>query len=106
MQHELIEIHGYTAETHYVWTEDDYRLDVHRVLPPEDRIPPVSDAHIIDWSTSGKNHNTSVSPESCDRGISETSGTVASLKIPVLVHHGLLSSSADFVLLGSNDALG
>ncbi|XP_011148565.1 lipase 3 isoform X1 [Harpegnathos saltator] len=106
--HELIETHGYIAETHYVWTEDDYRLNVHRVLPPDDRISPVSlGVHTIDWLGSmvnnSKNHNSSVSPESCDRVSDRAS--VASSKIPVLVHHGLLSSSADWVLLGSHKAL-
>ncbi|XP_014486359.1 PREDICTED: lipase 3-like isoform X2 [Dinoponera quadriceps] len=106
--HELIESHGYIAETHHIWTEDDYRLDVHRVLPPDDRIPSVSlEAHTVDWTAVidyDKNHNSSIPPESCDR-VSEAPGIVASSKVPVLVFHGLLSSSADWVLLGSHNAL-
>lgn len=109
LQPELIEVHGYIAETHYVWTEDDYRLDVHRVLPADDRISPVSlDTHTIGWTVvndGSTNHNSSVSPESCHR-VSETPDKNASSKVPVLIIHGLLSSSADWVLLGSHNALG
>lgn len=30
---ELITAHGYKSETHHIWTEDEYCLDIHRVLP-------------------------------------------------------------------------
>ncbi|XP_032664161.1 lipase 3-like [Odontomachus brunneus] len=105
---ELIKTHGYIAETHNVWTEDDYRLRVHRVLPSDDRIPPVSlDDHTNDWNVADiydSNHNSSVSPESCHQ-TSETPCAFTSSKVPVLLFHGLLSSSADWVLLGSHNAL-
>ncbi|KYN32149.1 Lipase 3, partial [Trachymyrmex septentrionalis] len=62
---ELIEAHGYIAETHQICTEDGYYLTVHRVLP-NDRVPSVP---------------------------------------PVIINHGLASSSADWVLLGPHKAL-
>lgn len=78
---ELIEAHGYTSETHYVWTEDGYRLDVHRVIS---RIEEKKNVGSID---------------------KKQKNLVESYKAPILVSHGLLSSSADWVLLGPDNAL-
>lgn len=108
-QDELIKVHGYIAETHKVWTDDNYRLNVHRVLHPDDRIPPVSlndyDTKCTVANDSSENYNSSISPKSCHQ-VSKDPCTPASSKVPVLILHGLLSSSADWVLLGPHNALG
>lgn len=112
MQPKLIKAHGYIAETHQIWTEDDYCLNVHRVLPPNDRVPsnidiphPNLDTNIT-FINNDKNSDSSDSLncqqvlealESCNTNIS---------KLPVIVSHGLMSSSADWVLLGPHKALG
>ncbi|XP_078044145.1 lipase 3 [Augochlora pura] len=83
---ELIEAHGYTAETHSIWTEDGYCLDVHRVLPPK--------SHGNSCNEDGENSVTSLN-----------NVNVTEARVPVLIHHGLLSSSADWVLLGPKKAL-
>ncbi|XP_043791676.1 lipase 3-like [Apis laboriosa] len=75
---ELISAHGYKSEIHHIWTEDEYCLDIHRVLPKS-------------YQNSNYNYG------SCEIS---TKGP-----IPVLIHHGLLSSSADWVLLGPKKAL-
>ncbi|KYQ54206.1 Lipase 3 [Trachymyrmex zeteki] len=62
---ELIEAHGYVAETHQICTEDGYYLTVHQI-----------------------------------------SGCyISSSRLPVIINHGLVSSSADWVLLGPHKAL-
>lgn len=83
---ELIRAHGYVAETHHIWTEDGYCLDVHRVLPPKSQGNPSNDLNENDV----KNLN--------DKNVTEA-------RVPILIHHGLLSSSADWVLLGPKKAL-
>ncbi|XP_011695877.1 PREDICTED: lipase 3-like [Wasmannia auropunctata] len=108
---ELIETHGYAAETHQICTEDGYYLTVHRVLS-NDRVPSVSlnvDA-IIKTNTAGianenEDRNLSVSTD-CHR-VLETHGChiSPSSKLPVIINHGLVSSSADWVLLGPDKAL-
>ncbi|RLU17504.1 hypothetical protein DMN91_009739 [Ooceraea biroi] len=99
---ELIEAHGYKAETHKIWTEDGYGLAVHRVLPSNDRVPSVPNIDsTINTSTdcSVECHNSSASVEA-----PESRGS-ASSRLPVLLCHGLLSSSSDWVLLGPHEAL-
>ncbi|KAG5307850.1 LIP3 Lipase, partial [Pseudoatta argentina] len=104
---ELIEAHGYIAETHQICTEDDYYLTVHRVLP-NDRVPSVSlNADIINTDATVMNsedHNLSISAESYQ--LLETSGScISSSRSPVILNHGLICSSADWVLLGPHKAL-
>ncbi|XP_076298733.1 lipase 3 isoform X1 [Lasioglossum baleicum] len=82
---ELIRAHGYTAETHHIWTKDGYCLDVHRVLPPKSHENPSNGL--------------------CDDGVNLNDQNITEARIPILVHHGLLSSSADWVLLGPKKAL-
>lgn len=88
---ELIQNHGYKAETHHIWTEDGYCLDVHRVLP----------------STSDENSNCDLKEilRDDDNATFNYSSEECKERVPVLIHHGLLSSSADWVLLGPNKAL-
>ncbi|XP_063989587.1 lipase 3-like [Diachasmimorpha longicaudata] len=83
---ELIFHHGYRDETHHVWTEDGYRLEIHRVLPPI------------------------VETKSQEPDIETGSGTIYDTETKcsrptIVIHHGLLSSSADWVLLGPKRAL-
>lgn len=110
MQPELIKIHGYIPETHRVWTEDGYCLNAHRVLSPRDQVSIKADSitntdtAVID--NSSKDSNLSTSPD-CHHVLTEAleySG--ANSKLPVIVSHGLISSSADWVLLGPHKALG
>uniref|UniRef100_A0ABD2W8F1 AB hydrolase-1 domain-containing protein n=1 Tax=Trichogramma kaykai TaxID=54128 RepID=A0ABD2W8F1_9HYME len=75
---ELITKHGYIAETHHAWTEDGYRLELHRVV----RKAKYEDV----------NDDLNAKKEQ-------------KVKIPILINHGLLSSSADWVLLGPRKAL-
>lgn len=108
LQPELIEAHGYVAETHQICTEDGYYLTVHRVLP-NDRVPSVSlNADIINTDAAVMNsedHNLSISAENYQ--LSEISGCyISSSRLPVIINHGLVSSSADWVLLGPHKALG
>ncbi|KAM0731929.1 Lipase 3 [Formica fusca] len=106
---ELIKIHGYIPETHRVWTEDGYCLNAHRVLSPRDQVSikvdsiTNTDTAVID--NSSKDSNLSTSPD-CHHVLTEAleySG--ANSKLPVIVNHGLISSSADWVLLGPHKAL-
>ncbi|KOX68109.1 Lipase 3 [Melipona quadrifasciata] len=83
---ELIVAHGYKSETHHIWTEDGYCLDVHRVLPKS--------CQNSDCNINENNVQTNESHE-----------VASKKKVPVLIHHGLLSSSADWVLLGPKKAL-
>ncbi|KYN14969.1 PREDICTED: lipase 3-like [Trachymyrmex cornetzi] len=104
---ELIEAHGYIAETHQICTEDDYYLTVHRVLP-NDRVPSKSlNADIINTNAAvinSEDYNLSISTES--HQLLETSECyISSSRLPVIINHGLLSSSADWVLLGPHKAL-
>ncbi|XP_011055499.1 PREDICTED: lipase 3-like [Acromyrmex echinatior] len=104
---ELIEAHGYIAEIHQICTEDDYYLTVHRVLP-NDRVPSVSlNADIINTDATVMNsedHNLSISAESYQ--LLETSGScISSSRSPVILNHGIVCSSADWVLLGPHKAL-
>lgn len=66
---QLIALHGYRAESHFVLTEDGYILTVHRI-------------------PHSKNSTTKSSPRKT-----------------VLLHHGLLGSSADWVLTGPEKGL-
>ncbi|XP_043260210.1 lipase 3-like isoform X2 [Colletes gigas] len=83
---ELIEAHGYISETHHIWTEDGYCLDVHRVLPPK------TDEN-LGCDPSENNYADYKFPQNTKS------------RVPILIHHGLLSSSADWVLLGPKKAL-
>lgn len=107
MQPELIKAHGYIPETHHIWTEDGYCLNVHRVLSPRDQVSIKADS-IINTDTavidnSSKDSNLSTSPD-CHRVLEALE--YADSRLPVIVSHGLISSSADWVLLGPQKALG
>ncbi|XP_043497848.1 lipase 3-like [Polistes fuscatus] len=109
---ELIEHHGYISETHYIWTEDDYCLTVHRIIGPKTSNVQLTNSNVtsnteqivtddleksnllnLDKSTlTGKPE--SINPEDN-----------SSSRPPVIINHGVLSSSADWVLLGPQKAL-
>ncbi|XP_012526370.1 lipase 3 [Monomorium pharaonis] len=110
---EMIEAHGYIAETYQICTEDDYYLTVHRVLSSNDRVlssvsinaDPVTNTDAAAIDKNSEDCNLSVSPNF--RGISNILGshTNSSSKLPVIINHGLLSCSKDWVLLGPQKAL-
>ncbi|XP_029170659.1 lipase 3-like isoform X2 [Nylanderia fulva] len=103
---QLIQAHGYISETHHIWTEDGYCLSVHRVLSSNDRVPlnadPIINTTAVDNNSEDSNSSTSSDyhriQEAC-----ESSG--AGSKLPVIVNHGVVSCSADWVLLGPHKAL-
>jgi len=96
-QPELIEAHGYKAEIHEIWTEDGYGLNVHRVLPPNDRVSNVD-------SINANSNNSIEYHDSLNSA--KASCTSISPRLPVLLCHGFICSSADWVLLGPQKALG
>ncbi|KAL6440421.1 hypothetical protein ACFW04_003148 [Cataglyphis niger] len=103
---ELIKTHGYISETHHIWTEDGYCLNVHRVLSPRDQVS-IKAESIINIDTAvidnnSKDSNLSTSPDY--HRVLETL-EYADSRLPVIVSHGLISSSADWVLLGPHKAL-
>jgi hypothetical protein len=102
LQPELIEAHGYKAEIHEIWTEDGYGLNVHRVLPPNDRVSCVPN---VDSSINASNDN-SIEYHNSLNSSKASSCTGASPRLPVLLCHGFICSSADWVLLGPQEALG
>lgn len=110
LQPELIEAHGYVAETHQICTEDGYYLTAHRVLLSNDRVPSNdtiinTDAAVID-SKNSEDCNSSGSPD-CQRIVESLESYInLDSKLPVIVNHGILSSSADWVLLGPQKSLG
>lgn len=109
MQPELIKAHGYIPETHYIWTEDGYCLNVHRVISSNDQVPIKTDSTTnIDTTVTDNNSedsDSSASPD-CHRVLEALKSSGASSKLPVIVNHGIVSSSADWVLLGPRKALG
>ncbi|CAK9822142.1 Lipase 3 [Anthophora retusa] len=92
---ELITTHGYVPETHQIWTEDGYCLVVHRILPPK--------VHKNSYHDRSKDNVEILN----DKKTIEYANYEVSRKeqVPVLIYHGLLSSSADWVLLGPSKAL-
>ncbi|XP_023246170.1 lipase 3 isoform X2 [Copidosoma floridanum] len=82
---ELITKHGYVAETHHVWTEDGYRLELHRVVKKARKRNTINMDEVLS-SQAKEDSNPKIKP-------------------PIIVNHGLLSSSADWVLLGPEKAL-
>lgn len=84
----MITKHGYIAETHHVWTEDGYRLELHRVL------------------SKTQSHNSEIIQEINPELTQAKEESTSRLGPPILINHGLLSSSADWVLLGPQKALG
>ncbi|XP_072753605.1 lipase 3 isoform X2 [Anoplolepis gracilipes] len=104
---ELIKAHGYIPETHHIWTEDDYCLNVHRI-PSPNRVPIKTDS-ITNTDTVINNicEDSNLSSSSdCHHDVLKTlRSSNANSKLPILVNHGLLSSSADWVLLGPHKAL-
>ncbi|XP_011870620.1 PREDICTED: lipase 3-like [Vollenhovia emeryi] len=110
---DLIEAHGYVAETHQICTEDGYYLTAHRVLSSNDRVPSVplnadtitnNDEAVTD-NKSSEDRNSSVSPDGSRILETLECCTSPGVKLPIIINHGLLSSSADWVLLGPNKSL-
>lgn len=90
---ELIATHNYIPETHHIWTEDGYCLSVHRVLPKKQY------EHSHDF-----NENEHILNDNITKHSSYITHNI-NKRVPILIHHGLLSSSADWVLLGPGKAL-
>lgn len=109
MQPELIKAHGYIPEIHHIWTEDGYCLNVYRVLPSNDQVPIKTDSitnidtAVID--NNSEDSNSSATPD-CHRVLEALKSSGADSKLPVIVNHGLMSSSTDWILLGPRKALG
>lgn len=107
---ELITKHGYIAETHHVWTEDGYRLELHRVLRKTQsrnsrkNCTEACDKKVSEYSKSNTNE-ASVSILSGALALQAKEESNPKTRPPILVNHGLLSSSADWVLLGPQKAL-
>ncbi|KAG7201061.1 hypothetical protein KM043_017607 [Ampulex compressa] len=101
---ELIKRHGYVCETHNVWTEDEYCLEVHRVLPKKDKRPmprgevTLNSIKLSIMENYGKNFLV------MDKPITAF-GENDNSRPSVVLAHGILSSSADWVLLGPQNAL-
>ena len=98
LQPELITKHGYIAETHHVWTEDGYRLELHRLLPRS------LDTKKVENGQEYTDPNFNLESDKLSVEILNTKNQIS--RPPVLINHGLLSSSADWVLLGPQKALG
>lgn len=94
---ELITRHGYTAETHHVWSEDGYRLELHRVLCRTQDKEKVHNAQEFTDS------NCNLEANKLSQEVLNSKNRIS--KQPILINHGLLSSSADWVLLGPQKAL-
>lgn len=103
LQPELIKTHGYIAETHQIWTEDNYCLRVHRVISSNDQVSSNNILTDTDTSVIDNNGDDLSVPLNCNQDVCRS---FTGSKLPVLLNHGLLSSSADFVLLGPRRALG
>ncbi|XP_033217101.1 lipase 3-like [Belonocnema kinseyi] len=94
---ELITKHGYIAETHHVWTEDGYRLELHRVLSRNQDNDKIKNPKLRDPNCNIESEKVPLEGPFSKKRISK--------RPPILVNHGLLSSSADWVLLGPQKAL-
>ncbi|XP_047362652.1 lipase 3-like isoform X2 [Vespa velutina] len=102
--HELIAHHGYIPETHNIWTEDGYCLTVHRITAPDT-------TNVYSTNTYATSNEEQVVIDSLEKS---TESNLKSIrpeyrqlsKPPVIINHGALSSSADWVLLGPQKALG
>ncbi|XP_012265131.1 lipase 3 isoform X5 [Athalia rosae] len=101
---ELIRLHGYPAEVHHTWTEDGYRLEMHRVPRPLSERIPITTTETQYPSSPEQQPETNVN-DPPTVGIEELTTLQPKDRPPVLILHGLLSSSADFVLLGPQKAL-
>lgn len=85
-----------------MWTEDGYRLELHRVLRKAEGYNPGKTTHEIISELS--NSESSKLAEALASQVKEESKP--KIRPPILINHGLLSSSADWVLLGPQKALG
>ncbi|XP_031783671.1 lipase 3 [Nasonia vitripennis] len=109
---ELITKHGYIGETHHIWTEDGYRLELHRVLRKAEgknsnKISTEGSreklTELLKSATDSNDSQASILSEALNLQVTEDSNP--KVKPPILINHGLLSSSADWVLLGPQKAL-
>lgn len=109
MQPELIKAHGYIPEIHHIWTEDGYCLNVHRVLSSNDQVSiktdSITNTDTVVIDNNSEDSNSSATSD-CDRILEALKSSGADSKVPVIINHGLMSSSADWVLLGPHKALG
>ena len=88
MQVELITSKGYPAQTHYVTTDDGYVLALHRI-------------------PGGKqNYSGKVPKPKCHQQPWQPDIALGAKKPAVFLQHGILSSSADWVINLANESLG
>lgn len=104
MQHELIAHHGYIPETHNIWTEDDYCLTVHRITAPDKSNVYSTKTYATSNAEQAVIDTLEKSTESNLKSVCKEYSPLS--KPPVIINHGALSSSADWVLLGPQKALG
>ncbi|XP_015182224.1 PREDICTED: lipase 3-like isoform X2 [Polistes dominula] len=104
---ELIEHHGYIPETHYIWTEDGYCLTVHRIIGPKTSNEQLTDSNVTSNTEQNVTDDSEISTLlNVDKlTLNEKPENNSSSRPPVIVNHGVLSSSADWVLLGPQKAL-
>ncbi|KAI4494095.1 hypothetical protein M0802_009249 [Mischocyttarus mexicanus] len=109
---ELIEHHGYIPETHYIWTEDDYCLTVHRIIGPKTSNVQLTNSNVTSNTeqtiTDDLEKSTILNLDKStliDKPESIYPENKLLSRPPVIVNHGVLSSSADWVLLGPQKAL-
>ncbi|XP_043268566.1 lipase 3-like [Venturia canescens] len=111
---ELTRLHNYHSETHFIWTEDGYRLEVHRVIKPDKDATINNGKSFVNVPHGDETIRENTSDDVINSEYNEkpnlsplrlTESTEKSSKPAVLLHHGLLSSSADWILLGPGKAL-
>lgn len=92
----MIKMEGYPVESHQVLTKDGYTLTMHRIPfgRGHESLSPASSSRTPRSSTSVFGNN------------SEIYGDGVPLRIPVLVQHGVLCSSADWVMGAPERSLG
>lgn len=110
---ELIAHHGYTSETHHTWTEDGYCLTIHRIVASKRSQTYSTNCNVISNRVETVINdlegdiklNVSESLKNLQESKSICSENNPLSRPPVIIHHGILSSSADWVLLGPQKAL-
>ncbi|TRY66064.1 hypothetical protein TCAL_17348 [Tigriopus californicus] len=111
----MIKMEGYPIESHQVMTKDGYTLTMHRIPFGSGHRSPMSTTSFSSSSTSYSATFSSSSPSSSRTprsgnvavgNSSQSNGHGVPLRIPVLVQHGVLCSSADWVMGTPERSLG
>ncbi|XP_053638130.2 lipase 3 isoform X1 [Cherax quadricarinatus] len=105
---QLIRVRGYPAEVHHVVTEDGYILTIHRI--PHGRrvaLQEHQDQQLGgDLNLIRKRASIHSNESSSNSYVSSTNSSSGGGRRVVFIHHGFLSSSADFVMNDPDQALG